>query len=466
MGSFRTAARLTLCAAWMSACDGSVQVSTGGPGSGATGGLGGTGGAATSGGGGSGGTTESGGSAAGGGETGGEGGTGTTSTAAPFCGDGEVDPGEACDDGNADDGDACSATCLVELMTLTPPNGIAEWPDVTATNHDGGQGFLVVWRSTSPQTSVMAAAVTAKGAVSEAAKVFGGNLPPGAAPLPDGRVFVGARSPNASLFAGTLDATTLAQVDELPVTFGSPVATFGLELAVKDFGAMDLGEVATIHRKPKDPMGDYLHHACVLYPYSECVIIGPTPVGADGAIAADVDHFLAAIPMNQALGYLLLDGASLIAGNLLDEPSNPSTPHLAARPGGWVVTWQTITNECVYYRLLDQSLAPVGAAQQIEGSCEEQAWRPRVAVGPTGRFVVTFWDLLADPAPFSCRVRAAAFEADGTPSGPTFDLSEGTDCASEVRAAANLAGDVLFVWNRDDFATDWIEAKLVPKLLE
>jgi len=46
--------------------------------------------------------------------------TSTTSTAdnsssstgpAPFCGDGEQDPGEACDDGNLLDDDACTATC-------------------------------------------------------------------------------------------------------------------------------------------------------------------------------------------------------------------------------------------------------------------------------------------------------------------------------------------------------------------
>ena len=35
-------------------------------------------------------------------------------TAAPVCGDGIVETGEACDDGNTEDGDGCSATCAVE----------------------------------------------------------------------------------------------------------------------------------------------------------------------------------------------------------------------------------------------------------------------------------------------------------------------------------------------------------------
>jgi cysteine-rich repeat protein len=32
----------------------------------------------------------------------------------PYCGDGNVDPGEECDDGNTDNGDGCSATCEIE----------------------------------------------------------------------------------------------------------------------------------------------------------------------------------------------------------------------------------------------------------------------------------------------------------------------------------------------------------------
>jgi cysteine-rich repeat protein len=32
----------------------------------------------------------------------------------PFCGDGNVDPGEECDDGNLDPGDGCSANCTIE----------------------------------------------------------------------------------------------------------------------------------------------------------------------------------------------------------------------------------------------------------------------------------------------------------------------------------------------------------------
>ena len=36
-------------------------------------------------------------------------------TAAPACGDGNLDPGEACDDGDLDDGDECTSKCLPAL---------------------------------------------------------------------------------------------------------------------------------------------------------------------------------------------------------------------------------------------------------------------------------------------------------------------------------------------------------------
>tara|TARA_Y100000310_G_C20693441_1_gene823871 strand:- start:1265 stop:3625 length:2361 start_codon:yes stop_codon:yes gene_type:complete len=40
-----------------------------------------------------------------------------TCTPDPYCGDGNVDPGEQCDDGNNVDGDGCSSTCQIEEIT-------------------------------------------------------------------------------------------------------------------------------------------------------------------------------------------------------------------------------------------------------------------------------------------------------------------------------------------------------------
>jgi len=39
----------------------------------------------------------------------------------PFCGDGNMDSGEACDDGNTADGDGCSANCTIETPPPPPP---------------------------------------------------------------------------------------------------------------------------------------------------------------------------------------------------------------------------------------------------------------------------------------------------------------------------------------------------------
>jgi len=131
-----------------------------------------------------------------------------------------------------------------------------------------------------------------------------------------------------------------------------------------------------------------------------------------------------------------------------------------------VLAWDSTDKQCVHYRLLDDSLEPVGASQVVEGSCAGQGYHPRIAVGPTGRFVVAYWNLLPEPPPYGCSARAAVFEADGTAAGPSFEVSEGFGCSSEVRVAASPAGDVLFVWNRDDGVSDVIEAKLIPRLVE
>jgi len=53
-----------------------------------------------------------------------------TSARAPFCGDGDVDPGEECDDGNNDDGDGCASDCTAEMGTPVCGNGILEGAEI------------------------------------------------------------------------------------------------------------------------------------------------------------------------------------------------------------------------------------------------------------------------------------------------------------------------------------------------
>lgn len=59
----------------------------------------------------------------------------TSTGAAPVCGDGNVDPGEACDDANATDGDGCSKACVKECTSLHfVANGIATAADPSTLN--------------------------------------------------------------------------------------------------------------------------------------------------------------------------------------------------------------------------------------------------------------------------------------------------------------------------------------------
>jgi len=48
----------------------------------------------------------------------------------PYCGDGNLDEGEECDDGNTTDGDGCSSTCTIEKArpeTLAKTGGSLRW---------------------------------------------------------------------------------------------------------------------------------------------------------------------------------------------------------------------------------------------------------------------------------------------------------------------------------------------------
>ena len=57
---------------------------------------------------------------------------GTTGPAEPFCGDGNLDPGEECDDGNDDSFDGCLADCT-EVETLEPPELEWEYYEIPGT---------------------------------------------------------------------------------------------------------------------------------------------------------------------------------------------------------------------------------------------------------------------------------------------------------------------------------------------
>ena len=382
----------------------------------------------------------------------------------PFCGDGNIDPGEECDDGNGAGSDACSSTCTVSLLLLTPPNGIAEWPDVTATAHDGGHGFLVAWREASPGGGLTTVAISGKGAVDATAVVPGGELLPGVAPLPEGRVFVAARNASVSLEGSVVDASSLAVLEEPALTFDGPITSYYLELAVSE-----IAEVAMVYSEPwNDATMSLPVKACVLYPDVACMYLGEGTTPSPSAVARQAGHFVAAIPTPTGFDLVRFDAEGPAGTLSVDEPFTWLGPHLAPRPGGgFVLAWQS-PDLCVRFRLLSEDLVPEAPSAQVDGSCAGQAYRPRIAVGPTGRFVITFWNLQQDPPPFSCRARAAVFGADGSQVAPAFELGgeDGPVCHGDAHAAVNPAGDVLFVWNRDDMLTDSIQGKLIPKLLE
>jgi cysteine-rich repeat protein len=60
-----------------------------------------------------------------------------TTTPAPFCGDGELDPGEACDDGNLNELDGCLSDCRVPQCGDGVPEGGEQCDDGNLNELDG-----------------------------------------------------------------------------------------------------------------------------------------------------------------------------------------------------------------------------------------------------------------------------------------------------------------------------------------
>ncbi len=233
----------------------------------------------------------------------------------------------------------------------------AEWPDVTATAHDGGHGFLVAWREAGLGAGLTTVAISGKGAVDATAVVPGGDFLPGVAPLPEGQVFVAARDPGFSLSGSVVDASSLAVLEEPAVTFDGPITGYSLELAVSQ-----IAEVAMVYTEPwNDATMSLPVKACVLHPQVACIDLGDGTTPSYSAVARQAGHFVAAIPTLTGFDLVRFD-ADGPAGTLsVDEPFTWLGPHLAPRPGGgFVLAWQS-PDLCVRFRLLSEDLVPEGA---------------------------------------------------------------------------------------------------------
>lgn len=434
-GSLRSAALVALAAAGIG-CSVVVDSITGG----------------TTGGGGSGGAGAGGSKAASG--AAGPGGSGGGSH---VCGNGILEPGEACDDGNSADGDACSSACVPTEWSLTPGETNAMLPDVAATSHDGGAGFLVVWYDEGPMLGLTGTPVSAKGAFGPSTWISPANYTPGVVALPDGRALAGARYNGPSVGFAIVDPSSLALLEQNNVGLSTNAGTYNLELA-----ASASGRVLTLNRGTwNEAIQSTEVTACVVTPDGgPCFTLAPSNVAADPSLVADGDELVAAIPVDGGFDLVRLDAVAPIGTTHLALPSSPSYSDLARRPEGFVLAWEAPDEGCLFFQPFDAALNPLKPLQPVPGTCGKKAHRPRVATSANGRFVISYATDGVD-----CGVWAVVSEPDGTPGAP-LRVNDEQDSCSQESIAANPAGDVLFVWERNVGITRSISAKLIPRLLE
>jgi hypothetical protein len=125
------------------------------------------------------------------------------------------------------------------------------------------------------------------------------------------------------------------------------------------------------------------------------------------------------------------------------------SPAVAANAAGdWVLAWEEWRDEggldrALGIRAFRASGQPAGAEIRIESPDPAVALvRPRVAIQQDGSFFV-IWGAFADSR--ISRLQGRAFEADGTPRGPVFQIGQGMN-SWDVVTGGVASGELLVAW--------------------
>ena len=185
----------------------------------------------------------------------------------------------------------------------------------------------------------------------------------------------------------------------------------------------------------------------------------PRPaVGADGAALVvwmswnqDGDAF-------GVYGRMLASDGSL-PGAELHLPTSAAgyqdNPEVAARSGGFVVTWETpnTTHDDVVVRLFDADGAPVSGEIGVATDTTGHQWEPHVASLADGGFAVSWYGHTPQSGYFS--VSARLFDPGGAPRGTDFLLPLYDDTQEQPEVAAGSAGGCAVWQSRNQDGDGW-----------
>lgn len=130
------------------------------------------------------------------------------------------------------------------------------------------------------------------------------------------------------------------------------------------------------------------------------------------------------------------------------DETNPIDQYLpdvaVAQNGNFVVVWVDYENLGIYARRFDSTLAPLGASFQVNTGPANTAWRPSVAVAPSGSFVVVWEDIRSG---LYC-LYGQFCDTSGSPVGPNFKINSDPGSAVRVRHRAEYdgSGNLVVVW--------------------
>lgn len=128
-------------------------------------------------------------------------------------------------------------------------------------------------------------------------------------------------------------------------------------------------------------------------------------------------------------------------------PGIQGVPAVAATTEGWVVAWQTPAFDGVRARLYDTAGVPLGGEVVVNDQTGVQ-YQPALAGLPGGGFLVAWTGEV--PSDENGQVLVRRFDADGTPTGPSFAANTtGAGNQSDPAIAVDPTGGYLVSWTGD-----------------
>lgn len=364
------------------------------------------------------------------------------------CGDGvhNATAGEGCDDGNTADGDACSAACSPTPFTLDPSFTSNGSDDVAVTGTAAGFGTVWTKNISSSMTTLRYASFGAGGATAASDVVSGDSVRGTVGSNAEGRGLVLYTTYAAPSW--TLGWRVVSPDGSLGAEIGSEAASqfwpAGWQATGKPW-PNPAGQLCAMGSggevRCTDTADDLLPPATVTEPIVESAHL----LSVQGGLIAS---FVSSSTNPYEFRTIELDAGGQPLGpelplSLFPSNANGHATGAVAKPDGSFALLLTADADVVWF--------PFHADGQLDASnvmTIAQGGRAKVVAAPSGRFLLTWYALMASPSGDTCPILGQLFSPDAQPEGNSFVIYDAPAgrCAARFDVAVGPTGHVGLAW--------------------